>query len=78
MRLEFDNVVKYTDNELKIKQLEALGFKRVEEPTTEATKDAEANLESLELADLKALADKEGIEYAKNADKNKMLELLEG
>lgn len=64
------NSVKKTDNQVKIDRLIAQGYEEVigEEP--------EVNLEELELAELKELADKREIEYAKNANKEKMLELL--
>lgn len=39
--------------------------------------DNEVNLEKLELPELKELADERGIEYAKNANAEKMIELLE-
>ena len=76
------NSVKKTDNQVKIDRLKAQGYEEVietkEEIKQEYIKDdkQEVKLEELELAELKELADERGIEYAKNANAEKMLELL--
>ena len=44
-------------------------------PTSD-TKEELPDFETMELPELKELADKEGVEYAKNAGKKKMIELL--
>ena len=77
------NSVKKTDNQVKIDRLVAQGYEEVIEVKEEEIKQEdikndkqEVNLEELELAELKELADERGIEYAKNANAEKMLELL--
>lgn len=82
------NSVKKTDNQVKIDRLVAQGYEEVIEVKEEEVKEEEikqedikndkqeVNLEELELAELKELADERGIEYAKNANAEKMIELL--
>lgn len=77
-KFKLDNVVKVTDSEVKAKKYLAKGFTEViedvqvvEDETTESV-----DLETLEASELKAIADERGIEYVKNANKEKMLELL--
>lgn len=77
------NSVKKTDNQVKIDRLVAQGYEEVIEVKEEEIKQEdikndkqEVNLEELELAELKELADERGIEYAKNANAEKMIELL--
>ena len=77
------NSVKKTDNQVKIDRLVAQGYEEVIEVKEEEIKqedikndNQEVNLEELELAELKELADERGIEYAKNANAEKMIELL--
>lgn len=76
------NSVKKTDNQVKIDRLVAQGYEEVIEVKEEIIQEdikndkQEVNLEELELAELKELADERGIEYAKNANVEKMLELL--
>ncbi len=77
------NSVKKTDNQVKIDRLKAQGYEEVIEVKEEEIKQEdikndkqEVNLEELELAELKELADERGIEYAKNANAEKMIELL--
>lgn len=48
------------------------------EPDEKADDQDEVNLVELELKQLKEIADERGIEYAKNATKETMLELLQG
>lgn len=77
-KFKLDNVVKVTDSEVKAKKYLAKGFTEViedlqvvEDETTESV-----DLETLEASELKTIADERGIEYVKNANKEKMLELL--
>lgn len=75
------NSVKKTDNQVKIDRLLAQGYKEITEKEENEQEDVkedkqQVNLEELELAELKELADERGIEYAKNANVEKMLELL--
>ncbi len=74
---QLDNVVKKTDNEVKAKKYLALGFKEIGIEETEQQEQTESvNLNKLDAKELKEVADDRGIEYAKNATKEQMLELL--
>lgn len=77
---QLDNVVKKTDNEVKAKKYLALGFKEIgieEEEQQEQQEQTESiDLNKLDAKGLKEVADDRGIEYAKNATKEQMLELL--
>ncbi|KAF3306028.1 hypothetical protein FPV25_03160 [Carnobacterium sp. PL17GRE32] len=74
---QLDNVVKKTDNEVKAKKYLALGFKEIGIEETEQQEQTESiNLNKLDVKGLKEVADDRGIEYAKNATKDQMLELL--
>lgn len=77
---QLDNVVKKTDNEVKAKKYLALGFKEIGIEETEQQEQPEQNesidLKELDAKGLKEVADDRGIEYAKNATKEQMLELL--
>ncbi|WP_048728710.1 hypothetical protein [Carnobacterium sp. 1290_CSPC] len=74
---QLDNVVKKTDNEVKAKKYLALGFKEIGIEETEQQEQTESiNLNKLDVKGLKEVADDRGIEYAKNATKEQMLELL--
>lgn len=75
---QLDNVVKKTDNEVKAKKYLALGFKEIGIEETEQQEQTESiDLNKLDAKGLKEVADDRGIEYAKNATKEQMLELLE-
>lgn len=75
-----DNVVKKTDNEVKAKKYLALGFEEIGIEETKQPEQQEQtesiNLNKLDAKGLKEVADDRGIEYAKNATKEQMLELL--
>lgn len=74
---QLDNVVKKTDNEVKAKKYLALGFEEIGIEETEQQEQTESiNLNKLDAKGLKEVADDRGIEYAKNATKEQMLELL--
>ncbi|WP_069286105.1 hypothetical protein [Aerococcus urinaeequi] len=74
---QLDNVVKKTDNEVKAKKYLAIGFKEIGIEETEQQEQTESiNLNKLDAKGLKEVADDRGIEYAKNATKEQMLELL--
>ncbi|MFV8290799.1 hypothetical protein [Stenotrophomonas phage vB_SmeS_BUCT704] len=74
---QLDNVVKKTDNEVKAKKYLALGFKEIGIEETEQQEQTESiDLNKLDAKGLKEVADDRGIEYAKNATKEQMLELL--
>lgn len=77
---QLDNVVKKTDNEVKAKKYLALGFKEIGIEETEQPEQPEQtesiDLNKLDAKGLKEVADDRGIEYAKNATKEQMLELL--
>lgn len=77
---QLDNVVKKTDNEVKAKKYLALGFKEIGIEETEQPEQQEQtesiDLNKLDAKGLKEVADDRGIEYAKNATKEQMLELL--
>lgn len=77
---QLDNVVKKTDNEVKAKKYLAIGFKEIgieEEEQQEQQEQTESiDLNKLDAKGLKEVADDRGIEYAKNATKEQMLELL--
>ena len=74
---QLDNVVKKTDNEDKAKKYLALGFKEIGIEETEQQEQTESiDLNKLDAKGLKEVADDRGIEYAKNATKEQMLELL--
>lgn len=77
---QLDNVVKKTDNEVKAKKYLALGFEEIGIEETEQQEQQEQtesiNLNKLDAKGLKEVADDRGIEYAKNATKEQMLELL--
>lgn len=71
---QLDNVVKKTDNEVKAKKYLALGFKEI--GTEEGDFESE-NVEELSRDEVKAQLDEAGIEYAKNAKTETLLEILE-
>lgn len=74
---QLDNVVKKTDNEVKAKKYLALGFKEIGIEETKQPEQTESiDLNKLDAKGLKEVADDRGIEYAKNATKEQMLELL--
>lgn len=77
---QLDNVVKKTDNEVKAKKYLALGFKEIGIEEIEQQEQQEQtesiDLNKLDAKGLKEVADDRGIEYAKNATKEQMLELL--
>jgi len=77
---QLDNVVKKTDNEVKANKYLALGFKEIGIEETEQPEQQEQtesiDLNKLDAKGLKEVADERGIEYAKNATKEQMLELL--
>ncbi len=77
---KLDNVVKKTDNEVKAKKYLALGFEEIGIEETEQQEQQEQtesiDLNKLDAKGLKEVADDRGIEYAKNATKEQMLELL--
>lgn len=77
---QLDNVVKKTDNEVKAKKYLALGFEEIGIEETEQKEQKEQtesiDLNKLDAKGLKEVADERGIEYAKNATKEQMLELL--
>lgn len=74
---QLDNVVKKTDNEVKAKKYLALGFKEISIEETEQQEQTKSiDLNKLDAKGLKEVADDRGIEYAKNATKEQMLELL--
>lgn len=80
---QLDNVVKKTDNEVKANKYLALGFTEigVEETKQPEQQEEQEQTESIDLnkldaKGLKEIADERGIEYAKNATKEQMLELL--
>lgn len=78
---QLDNVVKKTDNEVKAKKYLALGFEEIGIEETEQQEQQQEQTESIDLnkldaKGLKEVADDRGIEYAKNATKEQMLELL--
>jgi len=74
---QLDNVVKKTDNEVKAKKYLALGFEEIGIEETEQQEQTESiDLNKLDAKGLKEVADDRGIEYAKNATKEQMLELL--
>lgn len=74
---QLDNVVKKTDNEVKAKKYLALGFKEISIEETKQQEQTESiDLNKLDAKGLKKVADNRGIEYAKNATKEQMLELL--
>lgn len=80
---QLDNVVKKTDNEVKAKKYLALGFEEIgieetkqQEQQEQQEQTESINLNKLDAKGLKEVADDRGIEYAKNATKEQMLELL--
>lgn len=74
---QLDNVVKKTDNEVKANKYLALGFKEIGIEEAEQQEQTESiDLNELDAKGLKEVADDRGIEYAKNATKEQMLELL--
>lgn len=75
---QLDNVVKKTDNEVKANKYLALGFEEIGIEETKQQEQTESiDLNKLDAKGLKEVADDRGIEYAKNATKEQMLELLE-
>ena len=74
---QLDNVVKKTDNEVKANKYLALGFKEIGIEEAKQQEQTESiDLNELDAKGLKEVADDRGIEYAKNATKEQMLELL--
>lgn len=74
---QLDNVVKKTDNEVKANKYLALGFEEIGIEETKQQEQTESiDLNKLDAKGLKEVADDRGIEYAKNATKEQMLELL--
>ncbi|TWK08601.1 hypothetical protein CHCC20442_4314 [Bacillus licheniformis] len=73
------NVIKQTDNESKIQKYLELGYKELtSQPKEKGEAPKEPDYEDMELSELKKLADERGIEYAKNASTEKMVDLLKG
>ena len=69
------NVIKETDSDLVADRLIEAGFEEIVE---EVVEDIESgNLEELSRDDIKAQLDEAGIEYAKNAKTETLLEILE-
>ena len=69
------NVIKETDNDLIVDRLIEAGFEEVAE---EVVGDIESgNVEELSRDDIKAQLNAAGIEYAKNAKTETLLEILE-
>ena len=69
------NVIKETDSDLVADRLIEAGFEEVVE---EVVEDIESgNLEELSRDDIKVQLDEAGIEYAKNAKTETLLEILE-
>lgn len=83
---QLDNVVKKTDSEVKANKYLALGFTEIgveetKQPEQQEQQEQQEQTESIDLnkldaKGLKEVADDRGIEYAKNATKEQMLELL--
>jgi len=77
---QLDNVVKKTDSEVKANKYLALGFTEIGVEETKQPEQQEQtesiDLNKLDAKGLKEVADERGIEYAKNATKEQMLELL--
>ena len=73
------NVIKETDNDLVADRLIEAGFEEiVEEVVEEVARDIESeNVEELSRDEVKAQLDAAGIEYAKNAKTETLLEILE-
>ena len=73
------NVIKETDSDLVAGRLIEAGFEEiVEEVVEEVAGDIESgNVEELSRDDIKAQLDEAGIEYAKNAKTETLLEILE-
>ena len=73
------NVIKETDSDLIVDRLIEAGFEEiVEEVVEEVAGDIESeNVEELSRDDIKAQLDAAGIEYAKNAKTETLLEILE-
>ena len=73
------NVIKETDSDLVADRLIEAGFEEiVEEVVEEVAGDIESeNVEELSRDDIKAQLDAAGIEYAKNAKTETLLEILE-
>ena len=69
------NVIKETDNDLIVDRLIEAGFEEIVE---EVVDDVESgNVEELSRDDIKAQLDAAGIDYAKNAKTETLLEILE-
>ena len=73
------NVIKETDNDLIVGRLIEAGFEEiVEEVVEEVVGDIESeNVEELSRDEVKDQLDEAGIEYAKNAKTETLLEILE-
>ena len=70
-----DGKVLKDDKTDDVEELQAQ-IKELEEKNKELEESDKSGLEGLELSELKAIADVRGIEYAKNANADTMLELL--
>lgn len=73
------NIIKETDSDLVAERLIEAGFEEIVEETVEGTVgDIEPeNVEELSRDDIKVQLDEAGIEYAKNAKTETLLEILE-
>lgn len=75
---KLDNVIKKTDNEVKIKKYLDMGFEEITEPENTEGDDQQDELdyESMKVDELKALADERKIEYDSKIKKDDLIELL--
>ncbi|GEK88888.1 Rho termination factor, N-terminal domain [Alkalibacterium putridalgicola] len=74
---KLDNVIKKTDNDVKIKKYLAMGFKEIEiQDAQEDEKQESSDYESMKVDELKELADEKGLEYKANIKKDELIALL--
>ncbi|SFB90659.1 Rho termination factor, N-terminal domain [Alkalibacterium subtropicum] len=77
---KLDNVIKKTDNDVKIKKYLAMGFKELEvQEAQEAGEDEKKeapDYESMKVDELKELADEKGLEYKAAIKKDELIALL--
>lgn len=74
---KLDNVIKKTDNDVKIKKYLGMGFKEIEiQDAQEDEKQESSDYESMKVDELKELADEKGLEYKATIKKDELIALL--
>lgn len=77
MKLQLLNIVRETDDEKKIKQLTALGYKEIPQEPTPVEEHKEKPLSKMNKAELLVIAADEGLEVPNGATNADIVKLIE-